>query len=90
MSRHVEQGVHLGHRHRIRPGSDLDDLIPGPHHVLAQHPQVEPGPVMGDGKTMSAQPYLKLGDQKKIRTLDRLRCCLPQQSPNVLFNEMTP
>jgi propane 2-monooxygenase large subunit len=45
---------------------------------------------MGDGKTMSAQPYLKLGDQKKIWTLDHLRRCPPQQGPNMLFNETIP
>jgi propane monooxygenase large subunit len=38
---------------------------------------------------MTAQPHLKLGDQKKMWTLDHLRRCPPLQSPNVLFNEMS-
>ena len=37
-----------------------------------------------------AQPHLKLGDQSKMWTLDHLRRMGPVQSPNVLFNEMTP
>jgi propane 2-monooxygenase large subunit len=48
------------------------------------------GYVRDDGKTMVAQPHLELGDQKKMWTLDHLRRCPPLQSPNVLFNEMTP
>ena len=48
------------------------------------------GFVRDDGKTMVAQPHLKLGDQKKMWTLDHLRRMGPVQSPNVLFNEMTP
>src|SRR5437773_2482331 len=48
------------------------------------------GFVRDDGKTMTAQPHLKLGDQKKMWTLDHLRRMAPLQSPNVLFNEMTP
>jgi propane monooxygenase large subunit len=38
---------------------------------------------------MTAQPHLNL-DPKKMWTLDHLRRCPPLQSPNVLFNEMTP
>src|SRR5712691_1198063 len=48
------------------------------------------GYVRDDGKTMTAQPHLHLGDQKKMWTLDHLRRCPPLGSPNVLFNEMTP
>jgi propane monooxygenase large subunit len=48
------------------------------------------GYVRDDGKTMTAQPHLQLGDQKKMWTLDHLRRCPPLGSPNVLFNEMTP
>jgi len=48
------------------------------------------GYVRDDGKTMTAQPHLQLGDQKKMWTLDHLRRCPPLQSPNVLFNEMSP
>jgi len=48
------------------------------------------GYVRDDGNTMVAQPHLELGDQKKMWTLDHLRRCPPLQSPNVLFNEMTP
>ena len=48
------------------------------------------GFVRDDGKTMTAQPHLQLGDQKKMWTLDHLRRMAPVQSPNVLFNEMTP
>ena len=48
------------------------------------------GFVRDDGKTMIAQPHLKLGDQSKMWTLDHLRRMGPVQSPNVLFNEMTP
>jgi propane 2-monooxygenase large subunit len=48
------------------------------------------GFVRDDGKTMVAQPHLKLGDQSKMWTLDHLRRMGPLQSPNVLFNEMTP
>ena len=44
----VEQGVDLGHRHRLRPGGHLHDLITGLHSALAQHPEVEPWPVMGN------------------------------------------
>jgi hypothetical protein len=44
----VEQRVDLGHRHGLRPGRHLDDLVPGPDQALAQHPEVEPGPVVGD------------------------------------------
>jgi hypothetical protein len=43
----VQQRVDLGDRHALRPGGDLDDVIPGPHRALTQHPQVKPGPVMG-------------------------------------------
>jgi len=48
------------------------------------------GYVRDDGKTMTAQPHLHLGDQKKMWTLDHLRRCPELQSPNVLFNQMTP
>jgi MEDS: MEthanogen/methylotroph, DcmR Sensory domain len=48
------------------------------------------GFVRDDGKTMVAQPHLKLGDQSKMWTLDHLRRSPPVQSPNVLFNEMPP
>ena len=48
------------------------------------------GYVRDDGKTMTAQPHLHLGDPKKMWTLDHLRRCPPLQSPNVLLNEMTP
>jgi propane monooxygenase large subunit len=48
------------------------------------------GFVRDDGKTMVAQPHLTLGDQSKMWTLDHLRRMGPVQSPNVLFNEMTP
>jgi propane 2-monooxygenase large subunit len=48
------------------------------------------GFVRDDGKTMVAQPHLKLGDQSKMWTLDHLRRMPAVQSPNVLFNEMTP
>ena len=48
------------------------------------------GYVRDDGKTMTAQPHLQLGDQKKMWTLDHLRRCPPLGSPNVLFNEMSP
>ena len=47
------------------------------------------GFVRDDGKTMVAQPHLNL-DPKKMWTLDHLRRCPPLQSPNVLFNEMSP
>jgi propane 2-monooxygenase large subunit len=48
------------------------------------------GYVRDDGKTMVAQPHLHLDDPKKMWTLDHLRRMGPLQSPNVLFNEMTP
>ena len=48
------------------------------------------GYVRDDGKTMTAQPHLQLGDPKKMWTLDHLRRCPPLRSPNVLLNEMTP
>ena len=44
----VEQSIDLGHRHGLRPGGDLDDVIPRLHRALAQHPEVESGPVMRD------------------------------------------
>jgi propane monooxygenase large subunit len=47
------------------------------------------GYVRDDGKTMTAQPHLELGDQKKMWTLDHLRRMGPVLSPNVLLNEMT-
>ena len=44
----VEQGVNVGHRHGLRPGGHLDDVIPGLDPALAQHPEVESRPVVGD------------------------------------------
>jgi propane monooxygenase large subunit len=46
--------------------------------------------VRDDGKTMVAQPHLKLDDPKKLWTLDHLRRMPELQSPNVLLNQMTP
>ena len=51
----VEQGVDLGHRHGLRPGGHLHDLVPGLHSALAQHPEVEPGPVVGDQQRRDAR-----------------------------------
>jgi hypothetical protein len=48
MAGQVEQRVDLGHGHGLRAGVHLRDLIAGLHGALAQHPQVEPGPVAGD------------------------------------------
>jgi len=44
----VEQGVDLGYRHALRPGSHPHDLVASLHRALAQDPEVEPRPVMGD------------------------------------------
>ncbi len=44
----VQQRVDLRDRHRFGPRGHLHDLIPGLDGTLAQHPEVEPGPVMRD------------------------------------------
>ena len=44
----VEQAVDLGHGHGLRPGGHLNDLVPGLYGALVEHPEVEPGPVMGN------------------------------------------
>jgi hypothetical protein len=48
MAGQVQQRVNLRDRHRLGPRGHLDDLISGLDGTLTQHPQVKPGPVMGD------------------------------------------
>ena len=48
MTGQVEQGIDLGHGHGFRAGGDRHDLVASLHGALAQHPQVEPGAVVGD------------------------------------------
>ena len=55
MPRQVEQGIDLGHRHSLGPGGHLNDLIPGPHTSLAQHPEVEPRSMMRDQQRRHAR-----------------------------------
>ena len=47
------------------------------------------GTVRADGKTLTAQPHLDLGDPKKMWTVEDMRG-LPFPSPNVTLNAMSP
>jgi len=48
MARQVEQRAHLRDGHTLRPGGNLDDLVPGLDLPFVADPQIKPGPTVGD------------------------------------------
>jgi hypothetical protein len=78
----VQQRVNLRHRHCFGPGGHLHDLIPCLYWALAQHPQIEPGPVMGDQqrrdpRVVHPDAHPVAGDPR----LGHLEHCLPDPVP---------
>ena len=55
VSREVEERVDLGHRHQLRAGRELDDLVTGLHVAFFQHAEVEAGPAVGDEQRGNAR-----------------------------------
>ena len=67
--RQVEERVHFGNRHLFRPGGELEDLVPCPHHSFLEDAEVETRAVMGDKqrgnpRVVHADPYPVAGDAR--------------------------